>query len=415
MRIVYKKGILFLTLYTIFIKFSIAFQKISSMYTVSMFEMCNMPMFRHLEGYSMEKTGINITLRKDGRYMGKFCIGYDDKGKAQYQYVYGRTYDEAESKVLIGQEVASRYYSNRYITVGKVYSEWLNAVVNRVKESTLANYKAKIEKHILPIFRDVPCPDLSAGRLNEYINKKLADGLSASYVRDIITVFKAMLSYAQEEYGFKLSLKNVVLPKVEKKQHTRISDAEQKRLIEYIKSNMSLTAFGILLSLCMGLRIGEICGLKWNDVDFQHKILHIRRTVQRITSTDGTNKTKIVISTPKSAASFRDIAIPDFIMQYFKLLRDENDRFILSGANKPVEPRTMRYRYKKILQASEVKNHNYHKLRHTFATNCAEHGFDIKTLSAVLGHSSVTLTLNRYVHPDFVYQRKMINSMCRQL
>lgn len=224
-----------------------------------------------------------------------------------------------------------------------------------------------------------------------------------------------MLSYAQEEYGFKLSLKNVVLPKVEKKQHTRISDAEQKRLIEYIKSNMSLTAFGILLSLCMGLRIGEICGLKWNDVDFQHKILHIRRTVQRITSTDGTNKTKIVISTPKSAASFRDIAIPDFIMQYFKLLRDENDRFILSGANKPVEPRTMRYRYKKILQASEVKNHNYHKLRHTFATNCAEHGFDIKTLSAVLGHSSVTLTLNRYVHPDFVYQRKMINSMCRQL
>lgn len=415
MRIVYKKGILFFTLYTIFIKLSIAFQKISSLYTVSMFGMCNMPMFRHLEGYSMEKTGINITLRKDGRYMGKFCIGYDDKGKAQYQYVYGRTYDEAESKLLIGQEVASRYYSNRYITVGKVYSEWLNAVVNRVKESTLANYKAKIEKHILPIFRDVPCPDLSAGRLNEYINKKLADGLSASYVRDIITVFKAMLSYAQEEYGFKLSLKNVVLPKVEKKQHTRISDTEQKRLIDYLKKNMSLTALGILLSLFMGLRIGEICGLKWYDVDFQHKILHIRRTVQRITSTDGNKKTKIVISTPKSAASFRDIAIPDFLMQYFRLLRDENDRFILSGTDKPVEPRTMRYRYKKILRDSEVKNHNYHKLRHTFATNCAEHGFDIKTLSAVLGHSSVTLTLNRYVHPDFVYQRKMINSMCRQL
>ena len=363
----------------------------------------------------MDKTGINITLRKDGRYMGKFCIGYDDKGKAQYQYVYGRTYDEAESKVLIGQEVTSRYYSNRYITVGKVYAEWFNAVSNRVKESTLANYKAKIEKHILPIFRDVPCPDLSAGRLNEYINKKLTDGLSASYVRDIITVFKAMLSYAQEEYGFKLSLKNVVLPKVEKKQHTRISDKDQERLIDYLKGNMSLTALGIFLSLCMGLRIGEICGLKWNDVDFQHKILHIRRTVQRITSTDGTKKTKIVISTPKSAASFRDIAIPDFLMQYFKLLRDENDRFILSGANKPVEPRTMRYRYKKILQASEVKNHNYHKLRHTFATNCAEHGFDVKTLSAVLGHSSVSLTLNRYVHPDFVYQRKMINSMCRQL
>lgn len=290
--------------------------------------------------------------------------------------------------MLIGQEVASRYLSGRYITVGKVYAEWLNAVVNRVKESTLANYKAKFENHILPVFGDIPCVDLSAGRVNEYINKKLADGLSASYVRDIITVFKVMLSYAQEKYGFKLSMKNVVLPKVERKQIERISDAEQKKLTEYLKSNMSLTAFGILLSLCMGLRIGELCGLKWEDVDFQHKILHIRRTVQRITSTNGNRKTKIVISAPKSATSFRDIAIPDFLIQYFRMFRDKVDFFILSGSEKPVEPRTMQYRYRKILKAAEIENHNFHKLRHTFATNCAEHGFDAKTLSTVAGYSA---------------------------
>lgn len=111
----------------------------------------------------MEKLCINITRRKDGRYMGKFVAGYDDNGKAQYQYVYGKTYDEAKSKVLIGQEVASRYFSNKYITVGTVYTEWLNAVANRVKESTFANYKVKFKKHILPIFGDIPCPDLSAG------------------------------------------------------------------------------------------------------------------------------------------------------------------------------------------------------------------------------------------------------------
>ena len=267
----------------------------------------------------MERTGANITIRKDGRYMGKFIVGYDDRGKAQYQYVYGRTYDEAESKVVIGQQVASHFLSSKYITVSKVYAEWLNAVVNRVKESTLANYKAKFEKHILPVFGDIPCADLSAGRINEYINQKLADGLSASYVKDIITVFKALLSYAQDEYGFKLSLKNVTLPKIERKQIARISDTEQKRLIDYLKANMSLTAFGILLSLCMGLRIGELCGLKWKDVDFQHKILHIRRTVQRITSTNGNRKTKIVISVPKSATSFRDIAIPDALRGNFPL------------------------------------------------------------------------------------------------
>ena len=362
----------------------------------------------------MEKTGITITKRKDGRYVGKFIAEYADNGKAQYHYVYGKTYEEAESKVLIGREIASRYLSGRYITVGKVYQEWLNAVVNRVKESTLANYRNKFEKHILPEFGDIPCADLTAGRINAFINKKLADGLSASYVRDIFTVFKTMLKYAQEEYGFRLSLKNVVLPKAERKQVEKISDTEQKKLVSYLKANMSLTAFGILLSLFMGLRIGELCGLKWEDVDFQNKVLHIRRTVQRISSANGNRKTKIVISAPKSATSFREIAIPDMLMKYFKMFRDEADHFILSGTDKPVEPRTMQYRYKKILRSAEMEEHNYHKLRHTFATNSAEKGFNVKALSAVLGHSSVTLTLNRYIHPDRTYERRLMN-MCMQL
>lgn len=287
-------------------------------------------------------------------------------------------------------------------------------MVNRVKESTLANYQNKFEKHILPEFGDIPCADLTAGRINAFINKKLADGLSASYVRDIFTVFKTMLKYAQEEYGFRLSLKNVVLPKAERKQVEKISDTEQKKLVSYLKANMSLTAFGILLSLFMGLRIGELCGLKWEDVDFQHKVLRIRRTVQRITSANGNRKTKIVISAPKSATSFREIAIPDMLMKYFEMFRDKADYFILSGADKPVEPRTMQYRYKKILQSAEVENHNYHKLRHTFATNSAENGFNVKALSAVLGHSSVTLTLNRYIHPDRTYERRLMN-MCMKL
>lgn len=362
----------------------------------------------------MEKTGITITKRKDGRYVGKFIAEYGDNSKAQYHYVYGKTYEEAESKVLIGREIVSRYLSGRYITVGKVYQEWLNAVINRVKESTLANYQNKFEKHILPEFGDIPCADLTAGRINAFINKKLADGLSASYVRDIFTVFKTMLKYAQEEYGFRLSLKNVVLPKAEKNQVEKISDTEQKKLVSYLKANMSLTAFGILLSLFMGLRIGELCGLKWEDVGFQNKILHIHRTVQRISSANGNRKTKIVISAPKSATSFREIAIPDMLMKYFEMFRDEADHFILSGTDKPVEPRTMQYRYKKILQSAEVESHNYHKLRHTFATNSAEKGFNVKALSAVLGHSSVTLTLNRYIHPDRTYERRLMN-MCMKL
>ena len=97
------------------------------------------------------------------------------------------------------------------------------------------------------------------------------------------------------------------------------------------------------------------------------------------------------------------------------MFQDEADFYILSGADEPVEPRTMQYRYKKILQSADIEDHNYHKLRHTFATNCVEKGFDVKMLSVILGHSTVNLTLNRYVHPDFAYQQRMINSMCLQL
>ena len=362
----------------------------------------------------MEKISVTITKRKDGRYVGKLIIGYADNGKAQYQYVYGKTYDEAEHKLLIGREIASRFLSGRYITIRKIYAEWLNAIVNRVKESTLANYKNKFIKHILPVFGEIPCADLTAGRINGFINQKLAEGLSANYVRDIFTAFKTMLKYAQEEYDFRLSLKNVVLPKSERKQVEKISNTQQKKLISYLKANMSITAFGILISLFMGLRIGELCGLKWEDVDFQHKILHIRRTVQRISSADANRKTKIVISSPKSATSFREIVIPDALMEYFEMFRSEADTFILSGADKPVEPRTMQYRYKKILHSADVEYYNYHKLRHTFATNSAEKGFNVKALSSVLGHSSVTLTLNRYIHPDLTYERRLMN-MCMQL
>ena len=404
-----------LQLYMIFLEIASKIYKISRLSIKRIFEMCILTISECLEGYRMENVGANITLRKDGRYMGKFIIGYDDNGKARYQYVYGKTYDEAESKILIGREVASRYLSGRYITVDKVYEEWLNAVVNRVKESTFANYKAKIEKHILPEFADIPCADLSAGRINEFINKKLAEGLSASYVRDIFTIFKSMLKYAQEEYGFKLSLKNVVLPKTEKKQIEKISNAAQKRLVSYLRNNISLTAFGILISLFMGLRIGELCGLKWSDVDFGNKILHIRRTVQRISSANGSKKTKVIISTPKSETSFRSVAVPDFLMEYFEKFRNKADFFILSGSDKVIEPRTMQYRYKKILKSVEIENHNFHKLRHTFATNCAEKGFDVKTLSVILGHSSVNLTLNRYIHPDRSHERKLMNNMCMRL
>lgn len=354
-----------------------------------------------------------ITKRKDGRYMGRFTVGRDIDGKPQYQYVYGKTYDEAEKKLIIGRAIESEYLSGRSVSVKQAYTEWINAAANRVKESSLANYKQKFEKHILPAFGDMLCSELSSNVINAFISEKLAGGLSASFVRDIFTVFKTMLKFAQEEHDFKLSLKNIALPKIEKRVTCAIDENEQKALFRYLKEHIDITSFGVLISLLMGVRIGELCGLRWSDVDFSKKTLRVNCTVQRISAAEGNRKTKVIISAPKSESSRRVISIPDCLMPYFEMFRA--DGYILSGCEKVIEPRTMQYRYKKILAAAKVAEHNYHKLRHTFATNCIGSGFDAKTLSNVLGHSNVTLTLTRYVHPDIAYERRLMNSMCLRI
>ena len=354
----------------------------------------------------------NITKRKDGRFMGRFLIGYNDEGKALYQYVYGKTFNEAQQKVIIGKAIESHFLSGKSISVKKACDEWLNSVVNRVKESTFANYKIKFEKHVLPEFGDMLCSELSADIINTFICKKLSEGLSASYVRDIVVVFKTMLKYAQEEYDFRLSLKNIIMPKYEKREVKKISDSEQNALTAYLKQHMNLTSFGVLISLLMGLRIGELCALKWSDIDFKNQILYVNRTVQRIFLSEGNKKTKVIISSPKSKTSKREISIPDCLMKYFEKFKAEGDCYILSGSERLIEPRTMQYRYKKIVQSAKVSSHNFHRLRHTFATNCIQNGFDIKTLSNILGHGNVSLTLNRYVHPDISHARRLMNSMC---
>lgn len=283
--------------------------------------------------------------------------------------------------------------------------------MNRVKESTYANYIKKFEKHILPVFGDSLCTEINPALINKFINDKLSSGLSASYVKDIIVVFKSMLKYISEEYSLSLSIKNIVLPKIEKNPIQKIEKSQERAIFNYIQKNINLTSIGVLFSLFMGLRIGEVCGLMWGDVDFKRHILYIKRTVQRINLPDGKRKTKLVISAPKSRHSVRSIVIPDILMDYLKQFRNSDNRYILSNSTKPVEPPTMQNRYEKILNAANTSKSNYHRLRHTFATNYAESGFDAKLLSVILDHSDLKITFNRYIHPTLEYQQKIMKKI----
>lgn len=354
----------------------------------------------------MARRGENIYKRKDGRWEGRYKCGYDADGKTKYHSVYARTYNEVREKLSEIKIAPVSVTTAGKMTVKELFSEWLNVVQLRVKESTYANYRMKVEKHILPTFSGLDYSTLSTQLVHEFIRKKLECGLSPKYVSDIIVVLKSMAKYASVQHGYYNPLNNLTMPKTYKKDLTLLSESEQKNFQKYISNNINFTKIGIMLSYYTGLRIGEVCGLKWTDIDFKNHTLTIRRTVQRIMKKNGSKSTELIISSPKSKTSERTIPLPDFLYKILVNYKTDKNAYILSGSTKIIEPRTMQYRFKSILKKAGLPSVNYHCLRHMFATNCVKLGFDVKTLSEILGHSNVEITLNRYVHSSM--ERKII-------
>ena len=344
----------------------------------------------------MARRGENIYKRKDGRWEGRYKCGFNESGKAKYCSVYGHSYAEVRSKLAPLKASITTPFAACRLTVKELFDEWLSAVKLRVKPSTYANYLMKVEKHILPEFGGLRYDSLTVQMLNSFVQKKLDAGLSAKYVSDIIIVFKTMAKFIAKTHGFRNILTDVTLPKVHRKEKPLLSNIQQWKLCKYLTKNPSPTALCILLSLYTGLRVGEVCGLMWGDIDFEKSILTVRRTVQRI-HTD-IHKTQIIADTPKSRTSKRSIPIPKFIMKLLRDSRSAEKHYILSESEIIIEPRTLQRRFKSILKKTNLPSVNYHSLRHAFATNCLQAGFDVKTLSEILGHASVETTLNRYVH-----------------
>ena len=352
----------------------------------------------------MARRGENIYKRKDGRWEGRYKSGYKENGRVKYRSVYGHSYAEVKQKLAPLKITAPTMSTSCHLTVKELFSEWLSAIKLRVKSSTYANYLLKVEKHILPAFGGIRYDALTVQMINSYIEEKLCSGLSAKYISDIIIVFKSMTKYTAKIHGFRNILADVTLPKVHRKELSLLSPTQQRKLCNYLLQNLNPTSLCVLLSLYTGLRVGEVCGLMWGDIDFEKSILTVRRTVQRIRNNK--HGTRIIADTPKSHSSRRSIPIPTFIV---KLLRDSlsaDNHYILSNSTIITEPRTLQRRFKAILKKADLPSVGYHCLRHMFATNSLQVGFDVKTLSELLGHASVETTLNRYVHTSM--ERKIV-------
>lgn len=372
----------------------------------------------------MSKKGENIYKRKDGRWEGRYVRFYDENEKAKYGYIYGKTYNDVKQR-LLEKKALSAKQTVSLAKCGILYNDildmWLQSSRINTKESTYARYSHLIDTHIRPQLGKYQLSKISTQLIEGFIERKLAcgridkgGGLANKTVTDILTVVKSTMEYARyNNYEVSCNLSKLTVKKKDKEMRV-LCQTEQEALIRVLIHDMDLYKFGVLLSLYTGIRIGELCALQWEDVNIANSTLKVRKTMQRIKETNvgAATKTKIVITEPKSECSIRDVPLPSFITEMARQFVEAPKAFVLTGdRNKFVEPRTMQNRFKTYVKESGINDANYHALRHTFATRCVEVGFEIKSLSEVLGHSNVNITLNRYVHSSFELKCANMNKL----
>lgn len=372
----------------------------------------------------MPRRGEHIYKRKDGRWEGRYIKCYDDSKKAVYASVYAHTYGEVKTKLNDAKNTISNQinFSKESKTTLEVYSsKWLNHIQAQIKHSTFVKYSNIIKNHILPILGSHTIKELTTEAVKNFADNKLVSGnvqngagLSVKTVRDILSILHLIVRYA-EELGAECVCNFDILAIHSLQQSTEpINDSEHMILVKYLLKETDNVKLGILLCLYTGIRIGEICALRFDDISLQERSIRVNKTMQRLQTLNEKSKSKttIVISSPKSAASCREIPLPDFIIDVIRQKPYIPRAYILTGdEDNYMEPRTLENKFKKCLKMCGLKEHNFHQLRHRFATYCIELGFEIKTLSEILGHSSVNITLNRYMHSSLELKRTNMNKL----
>lgn len=302
-------------------------------------------------------------------------------------------------------------------TIREIALAWKSDKQRYVKQSTYAAYVLILENHILPSFGE--CRALSEQLVQDFVLKKLNSGLSIKTVKDLLVVLKMVMKFGVKNKWTDYCEWDIKYPTNESHKDIEVLTVEHhKKILNFIQQNFTFRNLGIYISLTTGLRIGEICGLKWEDIDIVSGTISVKRTIERIYIAEGNHKcTKLIINTPKTKNALRDIPITKELLTMIKpLKRVMNDNFyVLTNDEKPTEPRTYRNYYHRLMKRLNIPRLKYHGLRHSFATRCIESNCDYKTVSVLLGHSNITTTLNLYVHPNMEQKKRCIAKMLKSL
>jgi len=362
----------------------------------------------------MPKKGENIRKRNDGRWEGRYQSGVADDGRTRYSSVYGKSYAQVKERLLAAKAQPQTLKSSNK-RFGDVLLEWLDMQALTVKASTYVKFRNLINGHIAPTLGVLPLDQVSTAKLTRFMREKAErgrldgrGGLSASTLQALLLILKSALEYAARERYMQPMAFALRCPEANRKSVKALSIQEQRMLEQSLRDDLDASKLGILLCLYTGLRIGEVCALRWSDVDLSGRLIHVTQTVQRLQTVSTESKTAICIGPPKSECSLRSIPIPPCLMETLQAFCGRPEAYVLTGSTQLQEPRTYQYRFKKYTAEADIADTNFHVLRHTFSTRFIELGGDPKTLSLLLGHASVEITLNKYVHPSLETKRQQM-------
>lgn len=367
----------------------------------------------------MPRRGENIYKRKDGRYEGRYVIGKNERGQTKFGYIYGRKYTDVHNRLLLKKAEYLPNHSNCQLSTRITLQDWMkqwlaSEVVHSVKASSYQTYLSQIQNHIYPVLGRCYLHLLTPEHINNFRIRLQKNNLTQTTMKGIYRLLYSALRSAVEN--------DLLLHNPCDKVHHHFAVPAKQRVLTIKEQQLvldnayKLDNLPVIFALHTGMRIGELCSLKWSDIDLDRRTVCVSRTVQRIRLSEqqaSCKKTSLWVSTPKSVHSLRTIPLSDDLI---KRLRQRNQNhagqlFVLTATEKPLDPRTLQRHFKDFVNSLNLENVHFHTLRHSFATRLIELGTDVKTVSVLLGHSSVKTTLDYYVHSLLTQQRLAINKL----
>ncbi|MDD6812577.1 MAG: tyrosine-type recombinase/integrase [Lachnospiraceae bacterium] len=356
----------------------------------------------------MSRRGENIYKRKDGRWEGRLRNPDTLTGTGRYRSVYGKSYKEVKEKMLLFKQEQRRKTDN--YTLQEAAMLWMESRKNYWKPGTYAAYEQLLIKYIIPYFGEISIEQINNQKMEQFISEinGTEHFLSQNYLFQICGVVRRILLYMNKTYDSAVTIPNNPVEKWHTQPKIMPLDKSMNRLEQYLLDNcQDDTCLGILIAFHTGIRIGELSALMWKDINMEEEIIYIRRNLIRVKEK---NATQVITQDPKTLDSCRVIPIPPKLVPVLRKYQKEDSLYVVSGTKYLwAEPRTIQYRFKSILKKCDIEYFNFHMLRHAFATRCVEMGLDIKSLSEILGHSNIQMTLNLYVHPTMQQKKELMS------